>query len=510
MSTTPTANTLNVAAAERVLTPRFGPQLSIEDEADGRLRIVSPDVTITLPRLPAAVQSVVSGLGGNQRSLWTLSETCHQDEDAAAAPMLYAVLARLASQGVIAHHLTGPDGIERAVVQPSGTKYRFVIRPLESGTMLQLSRFCIMHRESDRIKLVSPVGQGLIHIADPALMTMIGGLMTSIGFADLLRFAAEAGLDEDVVCGFVTMCLNAGFIDIDARDSEENQDRQLWNVHDLMFHASSRYGHVDQVYGGMFRHIDDIEPAPALRPLAGTDIVPLPVPVLEEMVRDDPPFQAVVESRCSIYDYDETPITRDDLGEFLYRTARVRWIGHQQVRSPLTGRSTSIEISSRPYPGGGRGYELELYVVIDTCLGIEPGLYHYDPAAHTLSLLRARDNLTESLISYAGLASPGTRPQVLIVFGARFRRMMWKYDRMAYAAILKDVGVLMQQMYLAATVMQLAPSAQGSGNVETFAAATGHDPLVESSVGEFILGSRKDARRENRPAMLDPLLLDGS
>jgi hypothetical protein len=38
--------------------------------------------------------------------------------------------------------------------------------------------------------------------------------------------------------------------------------------------------------------------------------------------------------------------------------------------------------------------------------------------------------------------------------------------------------------------MGLAPCALGTGDSATFSAATGIDPLVESSVGEFMLGTR--------------------
>jgi SagB-type dehydrogenase family enzyme len=60
---------------------------------------------------------------------------------------------------------------------------------------------------------------------------------------------------------------------------------------------------------------------------------------------------------------------------------------------------------------------------------------------------------------------------------------------MAYAATLKNVGVLYQTMYLVATAMGLAPCALGAGNADLFAAAVGTDYYAESSVGEFMLGS---------------------
>jgi SagB-type dehydrogenase family enzyme len=92
-------------------------------------------------------------------------------------------------------------------------------------------------------------------------------------------------------------------------------------------------------------------------------------------------------------------------------------------------------------------------------------------------------------------ADQRSKPQVLIVLAARFQRMQWKYQSMVYAAILKHVGVLYQQMYLAATAMGLAPCALGGGHSDLFAEAAGLNYYEETSVGEFILGTRADESR---------------
>jgi SagB-type dehydrogenase family enzyme len=74
---------------------------------------------------------------------------------------------------------------------------------------------------------------------------------------------------------------------------------------------------------------------------------------------------------------------------------------------------------------------------------------------------------------------------------SRFQRLGWKYNAIAYAATLKNVGVLYQTMYLVATAMDLAPCGLGSGNSDLLAEAAGLDDLNESSVGELMLGSRR-------------------
>jgi SagB-type dehydrogenase family enzyme len=102
------------------------------------------------------------------------------------------------------------------------------------------------------------------------------------------------------------------------------------------------------------------------------------------------------------------------------------------------------------------------------------------------------------LVRHAGIAAgiAGETVQVLLIFAARFQRVAWKYETLAYALILKDIGVLMQSMYLAATAMGLAPCAVGLGNSDLFAQAAGVDYYAETSVGEFLLGSAPAEERQ--------------
>ena len=79
-------------------------------------------------------------------------------------------------------------------------------------------------------------------------------------------------------------------------------------------------------------------------------------------------------------------------------------------------------------------------------------------------------------------------PQILITIAARFGRISWKYSSIAYALILKDVGVLMQTLYLMATDMGLGGCAIGIANIDLFAKMTGIEFHVEGPVGQFALG----------------------
>jgi SagB-type dehydrogenase family enzyme len=79
-------------------------------------------------------------------------------------------------------------------------------------------------------------------------------------------------------------------------------------------------------------------------------------------------------------------------------------------------------------------------------------------------------------------------PQILITIAARFGRTSWKYSSIAYALILKDVGVLTQTLYLVATDMGLGGCAIGTADVHLFAKMTGIEFHVEGPVGQFAIG----------------------
>jgi SagB-type dehydrogenase family enzyme len=188
---------------------------------------------------------------------------------------------------------------------------------------------------------------------------------------------------------------------------------------------------------------------------------------------------SILESRKSIREHGNNPPTHAELSEFLYRTARVK----KRIRA------SEYEVATRPYPSGGALYELEFYPLVNRCEGIPPALYRYDAGLHCLEQISPLFAETRQLLADA-MRSCGmrTEPHVLVVLAARFLRVNWKYESLAYALILKDVGAAYQTMYLVATAMGLAPCALGGGNSVTFCRAAGTEYWAESSVGEFLLG----------------------
>jgi SagB-type dehydrogenase family enzyme len=160
-------------------------------------------------------------------------------------------------------------------------------------------------------------------------------------------------------------------------------------------------------------------------------------------------------------------------------------------RLDLGGGGPLVAYTTRPYPSGGSSYELELYLAIANCEGLAPGFYHYDADRHALVPIEVRAPEFDAMLTAAGFAMDASGPPpILLTIAARFGRVAWKYSSIAYSLILKDVGVLIQTLYLAATDMGLGGCAIGTSNIELFAKMTGIEFHIEGPVGQFALGRR--------------------
>lgn len=345
-------------------------------------------------------------------------------------------------------------------------------RPPVSDRPYRLSRFASVRRDGDGVLVASPTAARSVRITDTRLLETV---VTAGAAQD------PSGLPAEAARWLLTDLEDAGLLAA-AEETDELRGAQ-WSPHELAFHHDSRLRRdhrMGEDFGGNYWAKGRFDPPPARHPTWGSSDIALPRPDLERLHAQDPPLSAVMEGRRSIRSYDEDdPLTVEEVGEFLFRTARVR----------ATGQDTGLDVSDRPWPAGGAAHELEVYPLVHKVRGLPSGLYHYDPHQHGLSQVPATATaLRWLMMSSAAGMNGGATPQVLFVIATRYGRLSWKYRAMAYALTLKHVGVLQQTMYLAATAMGLAPCALGVGDAEAFAAATGLDALEETGVGEFALG----------------------
>jgi len=336
-----------------------------------------------------------------------------------------------------------------------------------------LSRFAYCHRFEDQWILESPLADSFVILEDIRAVAVLFLLTDPHRSSDIP--AKVPGLSSKEALHLFQLFYDAGALSV---ADEKDESLEQWEFHDLLFHARSRTGRHSNPYGKTDRFVGKIKPPAAVKRQMSGRKISLYKPDIDQLCRNDVPFTKVLEERKSKREYGKTAITKREVGEFLYRSARVR----------KTFEVKGFQFTNRVYPSSGAAYELELYLAINRCNGLASGLYHYSPVSHQLSRISSRTNVISKLLKSAASTAHTTVPQILIIISARFPRMMWRYESMAYAAILKDVGVLYQTFYLVATAMGLSACALGVGNSDLFAEAAGTNYYEETSVGEFILG----------------------
>lgn len=396
---------------------------------------------------------------------------------------LYYHLKAFARHRIISYCISCNNGKRFATLDPLSAFFRFSPDPVNPEGEYVLSRFAYLHREQGEMVMESPLARARITLHGPEGAAIVAELAGTHALTSLCDLLPDVPADGAIL--FVEMLCRAGFAHEakpEETDPEEKGGLIQWEFHDLLFHARSRLGRHANPYGATYRFHHRVEPLPVIKPGVGENIIPLSRPDIERLKEEDFPFTLVLEERRSVREYGKEPITERQLGEFLFRTARIKAILKREYE----------EVSRRPYPGGGAIYELELYPIVGACRDIPSGLYHYCPDRHVLEKISDLTETVETLLKDARAAAGIEEAlQVLITIAARFQRLSWKYESVAYSVVLKDVGVLYQTMYLVATAMDLAPCGLGGGDSDLFAKATGLDYFTETSVGEFLIGSKR-------------------
>ena len=388
-------------------------------------------------------------------------------------------------------------GADEVVVEPQVPDYWPQVPQLRQDDAFVLSRFAYMRRRGNEMILESPRAGALFRICNPKIATAIAMLAKP---QQIRKLRLQDGFPGIELIALLVDCQILVNIDPAAdgglRSAEGDDSLVLWDFHDLLFHARSMEGRHANPAGGTYPYAGVMAPPPAVRqrwPGKKIDLGRFTSAPSQPIL----PVAKLLRERHSTRTFDDQqPITLAELARFLDNTARVhsRW----KSRLDLGGDAPVVDYAARPYQSGGASYELELYLAADKCEGLARGFYHYDAGAHALAPIGVGAGEFDALLAGAQFAMGApTVPQILITIAARFGRISWKYSSIAYALILKDVGVLMQTLYLVTTDMGLAGCAIGTANINLFAKMTGIEFHVEGPVGQFAIG------RGTKPAASD-------
>jgi SagB-type dehydrogenase family enzyme len=403
---------------------------------------------------------------------------------------------RLARHGLLEYCLGGSrNGEDQVVIEPQAPDYWPRMSPLDDADVVVLSRFAYMRRRGSEMVLESPRASALFRICDPKIATAIAVLSKPQQIKQLRRQDGSPGVE---LLALLTGCQVLFKVDAAGdgglRTTEGDHDLVLWDFHDLLFHTRSTQGRHANPLGGVYPYADVMSPLPAVRPR-------WPGRRIDLRKFSDAPSQTIspvarlLRERHSTRSFDdERPITLAELSRFLDSTARV--LSRSKKEVDFGNGGPAVEYAVRPYPSAGSTYELELYLAVAKCEGLARGFYHYDAGGHALVPIGVRSPELEALLAGAAFAMDAPAPQMLITIAARFGRVSWKYSSIAYALILKDVGVLIQTLYMIAADMGLGGCAVGIANIDLFAKMTGIEFHLEGPVGQFAIGRAKPGASE--------------
>ncbi|MEU5262372.1 SagB family peptide dehydrogenase [Amycolatopsis sp. NPDC021455] len=395
---------------------------------------------------------------------------------------LRKVLARLA--GSVVHSLALNDGRGPVLSAIPVTQFpAFRAGPLPAGRRVRLSRLTALRADGGILLAETPGAPYKVALCRPPAMLLASSLAAPTTVEEL---AAATGVAGPVVADVVEFLVAAGVVLLaDAQDrftEHGGPGTAHWSHDDLMFHACSRTWQMPSS-----REPDDARPGPdpsMVKPRTGGPSYPLYRPEPAELVSGGPTLGELLETDHTCPVVSERELSARQIGEFLFRAARVRSIG----QAGLPG-GRSHDATQRPYFSVACLYELEIYVGINRCAGLARGIYHYDPLWHVLTLVDDDTAVLDGLLDMAMVAAGShRRPSVLLTMTARMSRIAWALGGAAYATTLLHLGALQQVFSLVAKAMGLTAHAVPADSGDRADRALKLEWPAEVSIGECVLG----------------------
>lgn len=188
-----------------------------------------------------------------------------------------------------------------------------------------------------------------------------------------------------------------------------------------------------------------LDPPPAaIKPPIGDPraLVTLPAPSLAGDLPD------VLLARRTWRRFGRRALTLAELGTLLGLTWRVQ----EWIDVTAWGR-----MALKTAPSGGARHSIEAYIVARHVRGLKPGLYHYQPAAHALDLVRPKVTAAD-IAAYLPRQAWYGAASAVVLMTCVFPRVQWRYPfARAYRTVLAEAGHHCQNFCLVATQLGLAP-----------------------------------------------------
>lgn len=186
-----------------------------------------------------------------------------------------------------------------------------------------------------------------------------------------------------------------------------------------------------------------------------------------------PSFQEIVRQRRSIRSYAARPMSQEALSQLLF------------CANGINAERWGIRL--RAAPSAGALYPIETYVVVHRVEGLEAGVYHYAVQSHALTPIRLGDMRGRVVQAGFGQGFLG-EANVVLILTAIFQRLRWKYRERTYRYALLEAGHIGQNIYLAATALEMGACAVGAFDDDAVNALVDVDGQEEAAVYMLAVG----------------------
>jgi SagB-type dehydrogenase family enzyme len=165
-------------------------------------------------------------------------------------------------------------------------------------------------------------------------------------------------------------------------------------------------------------------------------MISLPAPSLGT----GPNFWKILQRRRSIRDYTPAPLSVSEISNLLWATQGIT----EEASSPWY----------RTVPSAGALHPIDTYLIVNRVEGLDPGIYFLNVTDFSLEM-KSKGDFSPQIARAALDQEMAQAAAVVFVWVAVIRRSSQKYRQRAYRYIYLDCGHIAQNLYLAATAMNL-------------------------------------------------------
>jgi len=230
-----------------------------------------------------------------------------------------------------------------------------------------------------------------------------------------------------------------------------------------LFMEMTRYDHLSRA--DQFQGLS----APSLEKPIPKDgrFISLPNPY--EISFPDLDLRSAIESRRSIREYVETPLSLKELAFLLWCTQGIV-LRHEPYAT------------FRNVPSAGGRHAFETYLLINRVSGLETGLYRYVAFSHRLLFMDTGQDIANLLTKACLNQSIVKDSAVTFIWSCVIYRMAWRYSERAYRLVHLDAGHVCQNLYLAGEQLGCGVCAIGAFDDELIA-----ELIKIDGVEEFVI-----------------------